>query len=272
MPLLFSVPMAAYHSPPLRMMGAILAKVSTLLIRVGCAEKAFHGGIRRPRTRRAALAFHRSDQGGFFSADESPGAQAHVDTKTETRAADVRPEQADSLGLANRVAQAFDGQRIFGAHIDVAFRRADGIRGDQHAFEHAVGIAFEHAAVHERAGIAFIRVADDIFLSADGFRYRAPLQARGIACSATAAQAALGNLIDDFARRHLGERFDQGTVAVGGNVIFEAIGIDDAGVLQHNFFLALEEWNVGGTDQSRHGRAIQTVEDRRAIGCFYLLV
>src|ERR1044071_6086293 len=34
-PLLFSVPKPAYHSAPLLMIGAILAKVSTLLMRVG---------------------------------------------------------------------------------------------------------------------------------------------------------------------------------------------------------------------------------------------
>ena len=39
-PLLRSVPMRANHSPPLRMMGAMLAKVSTLLISVGMFPQA----------------------------------------------------------------------------------------------------------------------------------------------------------------------------------------------------------------------------------------
>src|ERR1017187_3552288 len=46
-PLLLSVPMLAYHCGPLRMMGAILAKVSTLLMRVGDShrpETAGYGG------------------------------------------------------------------------------------------------------------------------------------------------------------------------------------------------------------------------------------
>ena len=38
-PLLFSVPMPANQSPPLRMIGATLAKVSTLLISVGLAPE-----------------------------------------------------------------------------------------------------------------------------------------------------------------------------------------------------------------------------------------
>jgi len=46
-PLLVSVPIRAYQSPPLRMIGAMLAKVSTLLIRVGLRhspETAGYGG------------------------------------------------------------------------------------------------------------------------------------------------------------------------------------------------------------------------------------
>ena len=49
----------------------------------------------------------------------------------------------------------------------IALGRTDGIGGNQHAFEHAVRIAFEHAAIHERAGIAFVGIADDIFLLPD---------------------------------------------------------------------------------------------------------
>src|ERR1035441_11070689 len=46
-PLLLAVPMFEYHSGPLRMMGATLAKVSTLLIRVGDPQRpetAGYGG------------------------------------------------------------------------------------------------------------------------------------------------------------------------------------------------------------------------------------
>jgi biotin carboxyl carrier protein len=43
-PLLFSVPMEAYQSPPLLMMGGILANVSTLLMSVGAFHKPDSGG------------------------------------------------------------------------------------------------------------------------------------------------------------------------------------------------------------------------------------
>ena len=85
------------------------------------------------------------------------------------------------------------GQRILGADIEVAFRRADGVGRDGQAFQHAMRIGFEHQPVHERAGIAFIAIADDVF---DCARLRAsqrPFAAGGKARAAASAQAGIGN-------------------------------------------------------------------------------
>src|SRR5271165_6066204 len=43
-PLLLAVPMAANHSAPLRMIGAMLARVSTLLMRVGQLQRPLSAG------------------------------------------------------------------------------------------------------------------------------------------------------------------------------------------------------------------------------------
>ena len=43
-PLLFSVPIEAYQAPPLRMIGAMLAKVSTLLMSVGWPQSPLTAG------------------------------------------------------------------------------------------------------------------------------------------------------------------------------------------------------------------------------------
>ena len=68
---------------------------------------------------------------------------------------------------------------------------------------------------------------------------RAPLQARRETRAAAAAQAALGDLVDHLARRHLGQHLDQRLVAVGGDVVLDALGIDHAAVLQHDLLLPL---------------------------------
>ena len=72
----------------------------------------------------------------------------------------------------------------------IALLRAHGVGRDGHAFQHAVRIAFEHRAVHERAGIAFVGVADDVLFLLAGLGHGAPLEARGIARAAAPAQPA----------------------------------------------------------------------------------
>ena len=47
----------------------------------------------------------------------------------------------------------------------IALLRADRVAGDGHAFEHAVRVALQDAAVHERAGVALVAVADDVLRS-----------------------------------------------------------------------------------------------------------
>ncbi len=56
--------------------------------------------------------------------------------------------------------QALDGEAVLASDVDVALLRADGEAGNSHGFQHAVGIAFKDAAVHERARIALVGVAD----------------------------------------------------------------------------------------------------------------
>jgi len=46
-------------------------------------------------------------------------------------------------------------------------------------FNHALRVAFEHAAIHESARVAFVAIADDVFQIATGFGHGAPLQAGG---------------------------------------------------------------------------------------------
>ena len=87
-------------SAPLRMIGAMLANVSTLLMSVGQPHSPSCGGIGRPRPRRAALAFDGGDQRRLLAANERAGAEPDIDVEAEARAADVVAEQAEPLRLA----------------------------------------------------------------------------------------------------------------------------------------------------------------------------
>ena len=67
-------------------------------------------------------------------------------SKSKPRAQDVVAEQAVLAGLVDGVLQALDGQRVLGAHVDVALVGADGVGADDHALDHAVRVALEHAS------------------------------------------------------------------------------------------------------------------------------
>ena len=54
--------------------------------------------------------------------------------------------------------------RIFGADIDVAFGRPDRDPCNRHALDQQKRIAFHQHAIGESAAVAFVRVADDVFL------------------------------------------------------------------------------------------------------------
>ena len=118
-PLLSAVPIDAYQAAPLRMMGAMLANVSTLLISVGWPHKpdtAGYGGRGRGVPRWPSNA---GDQRRLLAAHEGAGADADVDVEAERRLGDVGAEQVVPFGLADGALQSLDGERIFGSNVDV---------------------------------------------------------------------------------------------------------------------------------------------------------
>ena len=189
---------------------------------------------RRARTRRAALAFDGRHQRGFLAANKRAGTDAHVHVEIERRFKNARAEQAQLLGLLDGDLQPRNRQRIFRAHVNKSLVRADRVSRDGHAFEHAVRIAFQNAAVHERAGIAFVGVANDIFFRAGRFGDRAPFETGGKTRAAASAQTALHHRLDHVLRRHFMQRLVQGLVAIRRDVAFDALGIHDAAVREHD--------------------------------------
>ncbi len=78
--------------------------------------------------------------------------------------------------------------RILGADVDEPVRGADGVGGDDHALDHLVRNALQQGAVHERAGVALVGVADHVLLVARRLAAEAPLHA-GREARAAAARA-----------------------------------------------------------------------------------
>ena len=132
-------------------------------------------------------------------------------------------------------------------------------------------IAFHHAAIHERAGIALVAIADHVLHVARRLGNRAPLQAGGISAAAAPAQAALGDPVDHAIRRHFGQRRQQRLVAVARNVVVDLFGIDVARILQHHANLLVEVL-VQIALQFRHRLVAEAVDDRLRIRRLHLRV
>ncbi len=102
------------------------------------------------------------DQGRLLAADEGPGAQADFQVEIEARAENVLAQQAPPAALVDRPFDPPNGHGVFGTDVEEAAMGADGEAADEHAFNHVQRIAFQHAAVHERAGVAFVGVTDKV--------------------------------------------------------------------------------------------------------------
>ena len=150
------------------------------------------------------MAFDRGHQRGFLAADKRAGAEAEVDVEVKAGAEDVLAEEAVFPGLLDGDLEAVDGNRVFGADVDVALGRADGVAGDGHCLQHDVGVALEDRTVHERAGVAFVGVAADILLVGLIDRREAPLPPGREAGAAAAAQPRGEDLVDDLLGGHFG--------------------------------------------------------------------
>ncbi len=145
--------------------------------------------VGRPVARDAALAFERLDERRLLAAHV--GASAQVERHVEVEAAlaqDRRAEEAGGAAAGDRLRERCREVRVLAAQVEEAPRRADRVRADRHALEYEVGVAREQHAVLERAGLAFVGVADDVARRARRRAARLPLEPGGEPRTAAAAQ------------------------------------------------------------------------------------
>ena len=161
--------------------------------------------------------------------------------KIEAGIEDVFAQQAVFLGLLDGDFQAVDRNRILRAHINIAFRRADGITADCHSFHDTVRIAFQRGAIHKCAGVALVRVADDIFLIRLVHGGQLPLAAGWEAAAAAAAQPGILNHLNDLLRRVFCQALCKRLIAVVGDVFIDILRVDHAAVTQRHALLLFIE-------------------------------
>ena len=125
--------------------------------------------------------------------------------------------------------------------VDVAFAGADGISGEDHALQNGVRVAFEDAAIHERAWIAFVGVTYNVFLIGLDLRRERPFLSGGESRAAASANAGFRDLFDHLGGRHLCERAQGAAIGAPGDRFLDAHRINGAAIAQNNALLAAIE-------------------------------
>ena len=100
--------------------------------------------------------------------------------------------------FGNGCPHSFDGERIFVTNVKNAFMRADRHGGDCQSLDDAKRKRLQNHPVHERAGIAFVAIGNDIFDFPCLLSYDAPLLAGGKPGAAAAAQSGFFNRGNDL--------------------------------------------------------------------------
>ena len=211
---------------------------------MGRCHRALGGGEGRTGTGFAPVALDACHQSGLFAADEGAGAQTQLDIKGEVCAQNVLAQQAVLTGLFDGDLQTVDGDGVLGPDIDVALSAAHGVGGDGHGLQHGEGVALQHGAVHEGAGVTLVGVTGHILdtIGADGVPGELPLQAGGEAGATPAPKAGILDGVDDLLGVHLVfQDVAQGHIAVGADVLVNGLGVDDAAVTQGDTGLVLIE-------------------------------
>ena len=181
-----------------------------------------------------------------ISAVSSPQTNAPaVELEVEAAAAGVRPQDALFLALLNGFPQPAHGEGVLGSDVDRGVVRADGERADRNALEHTERARLEQHPVHERAGVALVAVAHDVFRVAGRGADGLPLEPGREPRAASAPKPGVVDLLDDLLGLFFFEASSQGVEAAAADVFVEADGVDAAGVLDGDVLLRPDELGDG---------------------------
>ena len=208
------------------------------------------------------MAFDGVDQGARFPGHERAGAAVNGHVEIESRAENVGPQEPVLARTVDGHLRVLPRQRILLPHVDEAFRGADGIRPDDQPFEHAVRIAFEQAAVHVCARVAFVSVDDHVLRSARRLARSLPLIARREARPSAAAQIGLRHFLNHAIGRHLVKRLRQRRVTAYPDVIEDAGRIDQDVVFEQDALLIFVERNLRRRPHALAGFVVQVQQPR----------
>ena len=179
----------------------------------------------------AAVSFDGCGESASLAAYEGSCALADMDIEIKAGIQDVCSQKAALSGLVDGHGQTFHGQWVFRPDINISLMSLGGDAGDDHALQDPMRIALHHGAVHERARIALISVADYVFLGTGLTQNLLPLSAGGEAAASASTETGLRDLLYDPFRCHVEQGLCHSAVTAHGDVFPDGFGIDVAAVL-----------------------------------------
>src|SRR5882724_499680 len=134
-------------------------------------------GKRRLVARFGSMPLNRLHQRGFLAADVAPRADKNFEFEIKFAAEDFFPEEAGAMAAANLFAKDFFLEMILVTDVENAALRAGDNAGDEHTLYEEMRQMRHDEAVFDRAGLAFISVAYDVFHRVALFADEIPLHA-----------------------------------------------------------------------------------------------
>src|SRR6266851_359481 len=174
--------------------------------------------------RLGAMAFDGFDERAFFATDVAAGTDKNFDIEAEIASEDIFPKKPGVIAAADFFAEDFFLKMIFVADIKYAAFRAGDEAGDDHAFDEEMRKVGHDEAVFDGAGLAFVRVAHDIFNGIGLLANQVPFQAGGKTGAAHAFQFGCLQFCEDIV-----PGFGLNELARDAVIFVFAIGIGFAG-------------------------------------------
>ncbi len=156
--------------------------------------------IRRAWHRTTGFSFNGSDQCRLFTTNKCAGSFHHIQPEVQSGTQDIFTQQTKLSGLSDRFFQPLHGERIFRSHIGDPAVGTHRISTNQHPLNQHMGIALNLVAIHIRAGVTLIGIADKILLTGFLLLHDAPLYTGRETGTSPAAELRFHDFIDHFSR------------------------------------------------------------------------
>ena len=195
----------------------------------GAAEEAVVGGEGRLVAGDGALTLDGVEDHGLLAADVAAGADADVELQVEGTVPGAAVEDAGLAGLVEGALEGGAGGACLAVDVDVGALEADGVVGEEDAFDEAVGIALEEVAVLEDAGFAFLGVDDEHAGLAGVGGGEPPLGGDGEVGAAAAGEASLLDGVEELLGRRGEGAVERDVGALGEDVAEGAVVAAEAG-------------------------------------------